>query len=50
MLFDALMQDKPLLGADPVIWYSFGLTHDPRAEVSLSTRGLARMLCLSIHG
>eukprot|EP00775_Hariotina_reticulata_P002821 gene2821-3114_t len=25
-------QDLPLLNADPVIWYSFGLTHLPRVE------------------
>lgn len=25
-------QDKPLAGADPVIWYSFGVTHLPRLE------------------
>jgi primary-amine oxidase len=26
------LQDKPLRGADPVIWYSFGVTHLPRLE------------------
>jgi Cu2+-containing amine oxidase len=26
------LQDKPLLGADPVLWYSFGVTHLPRLE------------------
>jgi Cu2+-containing amine oxidase len=25
-------QDLPLLGADPVVWYSFGVTHAPRVE------------------
>jgi primary-amine oxidase len=25
-------QDKPLAGADPVIWHSFGITHLPRLE------------------
>ncbi|PNH03386.1 Primary amine oxidase, partial [Tetrabaena socialis] len=25
-------KDTPLLGADPVIWYSFGVTHAPRVE------------------
>ncbi|KAG2422471.1 hypothetical protein HXX76_015995 [Chlamydomonas incerta] len=25
-------QDAPLLGADPVVWYSFGVTHAPRVE------------------
>lgn len=25
-------QDQPLLGADPVLWYSFGVTHAPRVE------------------
>ncbi|WIA35530.1 hypothetical protein OEZ86_003956 [Tetradesmus obliquus] len=25
-------EDKPLLGADPVLWYSFGVTHLPRLE------------------
>lgn len=25
-------QDMPLADADPVIWYSFGVTHAPRVE------------------
>eukprot|EP00198_Chlamydomonas_reinhardtii_P010994 XP_001700331.1 copper amine oxidase [Chlamydomonas reinhardtii] len=25
-------QDAPLLGSDPVVWYSFGVTHAPRVE------------------
>lgn len=25
-------ENKALKGADPVVWYSFGLTHDPRVE------------------
>jgi hypothetical protein len=25
-------QDRPLKGADPVLWYSFGVTHLPRLE------------------
>lgn len=28
----ALLQDQPLKGADPVLWYSFGVTHLPRLE------------------
>jgi len=27
-----VQEDKPLRGADPVIWYSFGVTHLPRLE------------------
>lgn len=27
-----LKEDRPLKGADPVIWYSFGVTHLPRLE------------------
>ncbi|KAF6251268.1 copper amine oxidase [Scenedesmus sp. NREL 46B-D3] len=29
-------EDQPLLGADPVLWYSFGVTHLPRLEDSRS--------------
>lgn len=28
----AAVQDRSLVGADPVIWYSFGVTHLPRVE------------------
>lgn len=28
----AASQDKSLVGADPVIWHSFGVTHLPRLE------------------
>jgi hypothetical protein len=27
------VQDRSLVDADPVIWYSFGVTHLPRVEV-----------------
>lgn len=27
-----IVQDKSLMDADPVIWYSFGVTHLPRLE------------------
>lgn len=28
----SLPQDTSLVGADPVVWYSFGVTHSPRVE------------------
>jgi hypothetical protein len=26
------LQDRSLVDADPVVWYSYGITHNPRVE------------------
>ena len=31
-LFVTCLQNRYLKGADPVVWYTFGLTHYPRPE------------------